>query len=53
VGFLIHVYSVEYMKQDDEHHELDVRRYARYFVFLNLFIIAMLILVLANNLLLL
>jgi NADH-quinone oxidoreductase subunit L len=53
VGFLIHVYSIEYMKQDDEHHELDVRRYARYFVFLNLFIIAMLLLVLANNLLLL
>ena len=49
VGFLIHIYSVEYMKQDDEHHELDVRRYVRYFVFVNFFIIAMLVLVLANN----
>ncbi|MCS6845569.1 MAG: NADH-quinone oxidoreductase subunit L [Caldilineales bacterium] len=53
VGFLIHVYSVEYMKLDDEHHQLDARRYARYFVFLNFFIVAMLILVLANNLVLL
>ncbi|MCB0256807.1 MAG: NADH-quinone oxidoreductase subunit L [Anaerolineae bacterium] len=49
VGFLIHVYSVEYMKQDDEHHDMDVRRYVRYFVFVNFFIVAMLILVLANN----
>ncbi|MEZ4771285.1 MAG: NADH-quinone oxidoreductase subunit L [Caldilineales bacterium] len=49
VGFLIHVYSVEYMKQDDDHHEMDVRRYVRYFVFVNFFIVAMLILVLANN----
>lgn len=53
VGFLIHVYSIEYMKLDDEHHDLDERRYARYFVYLNLFIVAMLILVLANNLVLL
>ena len=49
VGFLIHVYSVQYMKEDDEHHDLDVRRYVRYFVYVNFFIIAMLILVLANN----
>lgn len=53
VGFLIHVYSVEYMKLDDEHHDLDARRYARYFVFVNFFIVAMLVLVLGNNLLLL
>ena len=53
VGFLIHIYSIEYMKEDDEHHDLDVRRYARYFVFVNFFIVAMLILVLANNFVLL
>lgn len=53
VGFLIHVYSVEYMKLDDEHHPLDVRRYVRYFVYVNLFIIAMLVLVLGNNLVML
>ncbi len=53
VGFLIHVYSIGYMKLDDEHHELDVRRYVRYFVFVNFFIVAMLALVLGNNLLLL
>ena len=53
VGFLIHVYSVEYMKLDDEHRPLDVRRYVRYFVFVNFFIIAMLVLVLGNNLVLL
>ncbi len=45
VGFLIHVYSVGYMHGD--------RRYTRYFAFLNLFILSMLILVLANNLFLL
>ncbi|MFN2168134.1 MAG: NADH-quinone oxidoreductase subunit L, partial [Anaerolineae bacterium] len=49
VGFLIHVYSVEYMKEDDEHQPLDEGRYARYFVFVNFFIIAMSVLVLANN----
>jgi NADH-quinone oxidoreductase subunit L len=44
VGFLIHLYSVGYM----EHEE----RFARYFTFLNLFTFAMLILVMANNYLL-
>jgi NADH-quinone oxidoreductase subunit L len=44
VGFLIHVYSVGYMSHD--------RAFARYFVYLNLFMFAMLILVLANNYLL-
>jgi len=53
VGFLIHVYSVAYMKLDDEHHDLDVRRYVRYFVYVNFFIVAMLVLVLGNNLLML
>jgi len=44
VGLLIHVYSVRYMHGDPG--------YARYFTFLNLFMFAMLILVLANNYLL-
>jgi NADH-quinone oxidoreductase subunit L len=45
IGFLIHVYSVGYMHGD--------RSFARYFTYLNLFIAAMLILVLADDLLLL
>ncbi len=47
VGFLIHVYSVGYMSHD----ETDAG-YARYFAYLNLFIFAMLVLVLAQNFLL-
>ncbi len=49
VGFLIHVFAAEYMKLDDEHRPLDDARYARFFVYTNLFILMMLILVLANN----
>ena len=45
VGFLIHVYSTGYMAEE--------RRYARFFFYLNLFIVAMLVLVLANNYLML
>src|SRR3982751_1308514 len=45
VGFLIHLYSVEYMRDDEG--------FARFFAYMNLFVAAMLILVLANNLLLL
>jgi len=41
VGFLIHVYSVGYMKHDNS--------YARYFTFLNLFVFFMMILVLGDN----
>jgi NADH-quinone oxidoreductase subunit L len=41
VGFLIHVYSIDYMHGDP--------RYPRYFGYLNLFVAAMLTLVLANN----
>ena len=41
VGFLIHVYSVGYMADDES--------YARYFTYLNLFTFSMLTLVLANN----
>ena len=43
VGALIHVYSVGYMAHDED--------YARFFTYLNLFELSMLILVLANNLL--
>lgn len=45
VGFLIHAYSIGYM-----HHEED---YARFFACMNLFVFAMLLLVLAEHLLLL
>ena len=41
VGFLIHVYSVGYMKHDNS--------YARYFCFLNLFIFFMMVLILGDN----
>ena len=45
VGFLIHVYAVGYMHDD--------RDFPRFFTYLNLFIFSMLMLVLANNYLLL
>jgi NADH-quinone oxidoreductase subunit L len=45
VGFLIHLYSAEFMEDDAS--------YSRYFAYLNLFVAAMLILVMADNLLLL
>ena len=45
VGFLIHVYSIGYMEHDED--------FARYFAFMNFFVFAMLLLVLAGNLLLL
>ena len=45
VGFLIHLYSAEFMKDDEG--------YSRFFAYMNLFIASMLILVLADNLLLL
>jgi NADH-quinone oxidoreductase subunit L len=41
VSFLIHVYSVDYMASD--------RGYARYFAYLNFFVLSMLLLVLAAN----
>lgn len=44
VGFLIHIYSIGYMHEEPS--------YARYFAYLNLFCFAMLVLVLANNFLL-
>ena len=45
VGFLIHLYSTEFMRDDDG--------YTRFFAYMNLFVASMLTLVLANNLLLL
>ncbi|HEY7370394.1 MAG TPA: NADH-quinone oxidoreductase subunit L [Thermoanaerobaculia bacterium] len=47
VGFLIHVYSVGYM-----HHDETDAGYARYFAYLNLFLAAMLVLILGDNFLL-
>ncbi|MFQ5913156.1 MAG: NADH-quinone oxidoreductase subunit L [Nitrospinota bacterium] len=44
VGFLIHVYSIGYMHDDPG--------YARFFTYLNLFMFAMLLLILGNNYLL-
>ena len=49
VGFIIHLYSATYMQLDDDHNPLDARRYARFFTFMNFFILMMLTLVLANN----
>ena len=45
VGLLIHIYSIGYMHGDE--------RFPRFFAYLNLFMASMLVLVLANNLLLL
>jgi NADH-quinone oxidoreductase subunit L len=45
VGALIHIYSIGYMEGDE--------RYSRFFAYLNLFIASMLLLVLADNVLLL
>src|SRR6187431_57187 len=44
VGFLIHLYSIEFMADD--------KGFSRFFAFLNLFVCSMLILVLADNLVL-
>jgi NADH-quinone oxidoreductase subunit L len=44
VGFLIHLYSAEFMREDEG--------FGRFFIFLNLFVGSMLILVLADNLML-
>lgn len=43
VGFLIHVYSTAYMKEETPDH------FARYFAYLNLFVFSMLLLVLGSN----
>src|SRR6201999_383992 len=44
VSTLIHLYSIGYMKKD--------RDYSKFFLYLNLFVFSMLVLVLANNFLL-
>jgi NADH-quinone oxidoreductase subunit L len=44
VSMLIHLYSIGYMKKD--------RDYSKFFIYLNLFVFSMLVLVLADNLLL-
>jgi NADH-quinone oxidoreductase subunit L len=46
VGFLIHLYSTEFMEEEDD-------TYTRFFIYMNLFVASMLTLVLADNLLLL
>ena len=43
VASIIHLYSVDFMRHDDD--------YARYFAYLNLFVFAMLVITLADNLL--
>ncbi len=43
VGFLIHVYSISYMKEEDQ------SGFGRYFSYLNLFVFSMLLLVLGGN----
>ena len=45
VGFLIHIYSAEFMAEDPD--------YSRFFAYMNLFVASMITLLLANNLLLL
>ena len=48
VGTLIHIYSIGYM-HDDVRFQGDPSRYQRFFVFMNLFIVMMMILVSADN----
>ncbi len=52
VGTLIHIYAIGYMHQDVRHND-DPGRFNRFFVYLNLFIAAMMILVSADNYLML
>jgi NADH-quinone oxidoreductase subunit L len=48
VGTLIHVYAIGYMRSDVRHNG-DPGRYTRFFVYMNLFILAMMLLVSADN----
>jgi NADH-quinone oxidoreductase subunit L len=52
VGALIHIYAIGYMHEDVRHNG-DPGRYRRFFVFFNLFIVMMMILVSADNYLML
>jgi NADH-quinone oxidoreductase subunit L len=52
VGTLIHIYAIGYM-QSDVRHNGDPGRFTRFFVYLNLFIACMMILVTADNYLML
>jgi NADH-quinone oxidoreductase subunit L len=52
VGTLIHIYAIGYMHSDVRHNG-DPERFSRFFVYLNLFITAMMILVSADNYLML
>ena len=52
VGTLIHIYATGYM-HDDVRHNGDPDRYQRFFIYFNLFILAMMILVSADNYLML
>ncbi len=55
VGFLIHIYAVGYLKHSppDQRHESEATARRRFFGYFNLFVAAMLVLVLADNYLLL
>ena len=48
VGTLIHIYSIGYMHEDVRHHG-DPGRFRRFFVYMNLFIASMMILVSGSN----
>ncbi len=52
VGTLIHIYALGYMREDVQHNG-DPGRYPRFFVYLNLFLASMLVLVGADNFLML
>ncbi len=52
VGTLIHIYSIGYMHEDVRHHN-DPSQFRRFFVFMNLFITMMMVLVSSNNYLML
>ncbi|MGQ0603155.1 MAG: NADH-quinone oxidoreductase subunit L [Anaerolineales bacterium] len=48
VGTLIHIYALGYMREDVHHHH-DESRYTRFFVYLNLFLASMLMLVTGDS----
>ncbi|RLD05895.1 MAG: NADH-quinone oxidoreductase subunit L [Chloroflexi bacterium] len=52
VGTLIHIYAIGYMHEDVRFHD-DIKRFRRFFVFLNLFIAMMMILVSGDSYLML